>query len=222
MPSRQRRWLRWLAISVAILGADAVMVSIGDVQGLDAGIWNGFATGVGPQGFRAIEAISLVGVVANPSGALTVVAVVVAAATTAVLVARGLPFTGATSLVAMVGAAALTQALKRIIDRGGPSLTPYTPIGHTFPSGTAAVAVAFLGFLAYVAFHVPRRPLSDVLAALCVAGAMALVISALTYHYPTEVIGGVATGFLWMCLLQILFWDSIRREIFGHRPNLDP
>jgi len=72
--------------------------------------------------------------------------------------------------------------------------------------------------MAYVVYQRNRDPVRWPAAMACLAAAALFCASALTYHYPTEVVGGIVTAIAWLALLQIAFWDSLRRELFG-RPR---
>jgi membrane-associated phospholipid phosphatase len=218
--TRQRRWILTLVVSVATLCVDGVFVETGWFQSVDRTAWSDFATRVGPHAFRVIEAFSLVGVVKEPSRDLSICAVLMTVALAGVMTLRQYPFAGATLVVAVSGAAATSRLLKQEIVRSGASLSAWTPGGHTFPSGTAATSVAFFAMLAYFGYHRLRRSRPAILA-ICALGAMVFALSALTYHYPSEVIGGIALGIAWVAVLQIVFWDPLRKELF-YREVIEP
>jgi len=211
--ARQRRWLEALAVSSLILVADIYVVSSGILQTTDLSLWKDYATALGPPAFRVVEALTLVGVVHESDRIVTICSVLMTIGFAGLFVIRRLPFVGAMLVVAVSGTAAVAEVLKVVVDRNGPSLTAWTAGGHTFPSGTAAVAVAFFGMLAYVAYHRLKRARAWAVG-VCMLVVLGLLASSLTYHYPTEVLGGVATGIAWLSLLQIVFWESLRRELF--------
>ncbi len=217
----RRGWLCVLGIACLLLLADTWCVTTGILLPSDRSLWNAYATGLGPPNFRIVEAFSLVGVVKNSSAVLTIAVVVLTSVAAVALAVRGLRLTGVMLAVAVAGAGAIAHLLKLLVNRSGPSLTPWTPIGHTFPSGTAAVAVAFFGSLAYVSYHrlVVVRWAAIV---ICVLGTTALVAASLTYHYPTEVIGGILTGLVWLGLVVVVLWEPIHLELRReHRDGCD-
>lgn len=198
-----------LGLSSAFLAIDVVVVISGALQQPDKRLWVWFAGSLGKSGFRALEAVSLVGV-GDHSNRYSVLAGVAGLLVTAVIfIARRLFVPAALMLATVAGCAGSAQVIKLVVDRNGPRLTPWTRLGHTFPSGTAAMAVGFFGFVGYVIY---RRHLGRsrhlMLSATAVAG-LALGLSAFTYHYPTEVLGGVFTGVAWLALIVFLFWKPL-------------
>lgn len=212
--ARERlRWARLLATSCFLLILDAVTVARGWLQSTDKSLWIRFASTLGQRGFEIVEGISLAGVVGDSDRYLAAIAIAGTLLVAIAFTIRGMAFTGAVLVVSITGCAAMVQVLKRVVDRSGPPLTPWTPLGHTFPSGTAAIAVVFFGFLASICLQRARGAarLYGVIAS--VIACLALVISSLTYHFPTEVIGGIATGAAWLSFMQILFWRPLRQEL---------
>jgi membrane-associated phospholipid phosphatase len=215
---RQRRWLVLFVCCCVLVLADIAVVAEGWLQTLDGRVWLWFARTLGQRGFQLVEGISLAGVVKHSDRYLMLIAVAASLATAGFMARRRLAFTGALLVVTLTGCAAVVQVMKLAVDRSGPRLTPWTPLGHTFPSGTAAIAVAFFGFLGYVGYQRNRAPRRWFLVVLSTLACLSFILSALTYHYPTEVIGGVATGLGWLALMQIAFWDPLRRDIFARPP----
>src|SRR5579862_5712154 len=150
---RPTAWGLLLAASVVLLGVDAVLVETGAVGSTDRWLWNLYASSLGPASFRIVESFTFVGLVRDSSLALEVGVVLLTVAIGAVLASRGQPLTAVALGVAVVGAASISEFLKRVVERAGPSLNRWTPLGHTFPSGTAATAVALFGFLAWLVFR---------------------------------------------------------------------
>jgi membrane-associated phospholipid phosphatase len=211
-----------LVASVLVLAADVAFVSTGWLQALDGQTWLWFVDALGHQGFQIVEDISLAGVV-KPSGVyLAMLAAVATALAAAFFVARRMPLTAGATLAAVLGCGVAVQLMKVAVNRSGPRLTPWTPLGHTFPSGTAAIAVAFFGFLISIALQLDasRDKLASAKASPVVVvlagGAAAFVLSSSTYHYPSEVIGGVATGLAWLAVVWITLGERLRLEL-AHR-----
>jgi membrane-associated phospholipid phosphatase len=92
-----------------------------------------------------------------------------------------------------------TTALKEIIARTRPedSLGVTDVITYSFPSGHAAGALVFYGFLAYLLVRDFRSKLDHRLT-LCVAGILILAVGLsriyLGVHYLSDVVGGYALG----------------------------
>lgn len=201
-----------------MLAAESIVVARGTLLRQDREAWIWVVEHLGNNGFRILEGISLAGVVSHPSQYLMVGATLGTFLVAVALYLRHMPFSSVLFLTDVAGAAILVSLLKLVVSRHGPSLTPWIAAGHTFPSGTAAVSVAFFGFLAYLLYQTSRHVWTGrMLAALCVILSLAFVASALTYHYPTEVLGGICTGLAWLALLQLAFWNPLRKEIFGKR-----
>ncbi|HEV3311624.1 MAG TPA: phosphatase PAP2 family protein [Chloroflexota bacterium] len=214
MNQRQQRWFLLFSVSGVLLVADVFVVVSGVMQTADRRLWYWYANALGHQGFRAVEAISLAGVVRHSARYLIGAAVIGVLLTALILSLRGLPFSAAFLVVTVTGCGALVQAMKVAVNRNGSSLTPWTPLGHTFPSGTAALAVAIFGFLTYLTLQRTRAPMRQVLLTLWMASGIAFVVSASTYHYPTEIVGGILTGLVWLSLMHIFFWEPLRHELF--------
>lgn len=219
---RQRRWALVLSISCFVLSVDALVVSSGWLVADDGHAWLWFAERLGTRGFQVVEGISLAGVVPNSSRYLMVAAVLGTTSVAALFYRGGMRVSCALLLVNVVGVGIVVRIVKSLIHRQGRSLTPWMPVGHTFPSGTAAVAVTFFGFLGYIVYQRNRGWQAHALCFTCLLAAMAFIVSAATYHYPTEVVGGIATGLAWLSAVQIVFWNPLRRELFyrrsaGHR-----
>lgn len=218
MPRQQFHWLEILAASCVLLLVDATTVEMGWLETADRAIWLDFAHFLGQSGFRVVEGISLVGVVKHPDRYLTGIAIAGTLAAMVILFIRGLAFTAAVLLVSITGCAAAVELMKRIVNRQGPPLTAWTPVGHTFPSGTAALAVVFFGFVTVTAAQVMPGGKHRWAIGVSLVLAVALVTSSLTYHFPTEVIGGVAIGLAWLSLMEALFWWPMRRELHLEPP----
>jgi membrane-associated phospholipid phosphatase len=103
----------------------------------------------------------------------------------------------------MVGVTLLNWILKAVFQRPRPlpffGLT--TPSSYSFPSGHALAAFCFYGALAAL---VTARLRSPLLRALVWAGAAVVIVAVgfsrlyLGMHYPSDIVAGYATGFVWV------------------------
>lgn len=109
-------------------------------------------------------------------------------------------------ITALVGAVALYHIVKRVVERPRPPLADsvgYHFSGWSFPSGHATQATAVWGMLALVlAAQGSVRSKALVLAAAAIViasvGASRLYLGA---HWLTDVLGGLALGGLWLCVI---------------------
>ncbi len=103
----------------------------------------------------------------------------------------------------MVGVSLLNWILKSVFQRPRPlpffGLT--VPASYSFPSGHSLAAFCFYGALAAL---VTARLRSTFGSALVWAGAVVIIVAVgfsrlyLGLHYPSDIIGGYATGFVWV------------------------
>lgn len=103
----------------------------------------------------------------------------------------------------MVGVSLLNWILKSAFQRPRPlpffGLT--VPASYSFPSGHSLAAFCFYGALAAL---VTARLRSTLWSALVWAGAAVIIVAVgfsrlyLGLHYPSDVVGGYATGFVWV------------------------
>lgn len=120
-------------------------------------------------------------------------------------------------LAAVPGGLLFNAALKSVFDRARPDLVhgPLALSSPSFPSGHAAGATVWWGFilLLYVA-HQQRPGLRCAMATL--AGSMVLLTAVsrvfLGYHFPTDVVAGVAEGMAWLMLLVLAFGAAAARR----------
>ena len=114
---------------------------------------------------------------------------------------RRRPWRAATVAVLLLATGATTQGLKHVIStpRVSEWLGPWGQVGNsTFPSGhsTAAMTLALCAVMV-------SPPTQRALVALC-AGAFAIAVGyatlALTWHYPSDVVGGYLVAGTWVSL----------------------
>lgn len=104
-------------------------------------------------------------------------------------------------LVVLGGASVVTAALKLLTARVRPDGAVVTTFTSAYPSGHAVRAAAVYGLVAWVALRLTRRAgvkVAIVATASAVVAANAVVRVALSAHWPTDVLVGVALGALWL------------------------
>jgi membrane protein DedA with SNARE-associated domain/membrane-associated phospholipid phosphatase len=120
-------------------------------------------------------------------------------ATAGWLVVRGRRDLAAGLATAVIGNVASVAVLKAIFDRPRPALAYFTETTNSFPSGHAAISVAFWGMLFFIAW---RSRWLGLVAASLLATAMVFAIGFsriyLIEHYMTDVANGWLVGALWL------------------------
>jgi len=107
-------------------------------------------------------------------------------------------------LLTMAGAGLLDTLLKHLYGRARPSpLFDFYPSPHSFsfPSGHALFATCFFGGVAVLTSHRFRHPATQVAVWVVAVFAIALIGISRVYlgvHYPTDVLGGLAAGAVWV------------------------
>jgi undecaprenyl-diphosphatase len=112
-------------------------------------------------------------------------------------------------LVIMAGAGILDVMLKQLYGRTRPlplfDFYP-SPGSYSFPSGHALFATCFFGGVAVLASHRARRPAARVAIWLAAFLAVALIGISRIYlgvHYPSDVLGGLAAGAVWVSTVAL-------------------
>lgn len=107
-------------------------------------------------------------------------------------------------LIVMAGAGILDVMLKQLYGRTRPlplfDFYP-SPRSYSFPSGHALFATCFFGGVAVLASHRVRRPAARIAIWLAAFLAVALIGISRIYlgvHYPSDVLGGLAAGTVWV------------------------
>jgi membrane-associated phospholipid phosphatase len=204
------------AISLGVLAADAGFVVAGTFRSWDRGLaYHGWQL-VGAKAVRVVEAPSLIGVSEHSSRDFFLVGLFTVLLVTAVFTWKGYRWSALAVILPAAGASISATLLKVVIVRNGPPLTLWTPVGHSFPSGTAAAAAAFFGALAYLSLQgLLGKTTSRFLVTISIILTLVYLASALTYHYPSEVIGGLALGVAWLSGVLIMLWPALHRELSG-------
>jgi membrane-associated phospholipid phosphatase len=117
-------------------------------------------------------------------------------------------------LVATLGDVAITNAIKDLVDRARPTLNPVAAqLGPSFPSGHSSTAAAFYASLALIL----SRGRSARVRALLIGGAAGIATAVaesrvlLDLHWVSDVIAGLALGWLWFAICAIAFGGRMLR-----------
>ena len=123
-------------------------------------------------------------------------------------------------------------ALKRAFDRARPSIEHMVVVKTlSYPSGHAMSAMAFYGFLIYLVFKIKMKQWLRVLLTLLFASLIFLIGLSRIYlgvHFPSDVVGGMIAGLIWVAFCVVLFniLDLLRqrkmRYIEEDEKNLEP
>jgi undecaprenyl-diphosphatase len=116
--------------------------------------------------------------------------------------------TAAIAFLALViaGDSAVTNAVKALVDRARPTLSPIAhTLGPSFPSGHSSTAAAFYAAAALLLGRRRSPRVRTLLAAGAVGTAVAVASSRvlLDVHWLSDVTGGLALGFAWFSLCAI-------------------
>ncbi len=109
------------------------------------------------------------------------------------------------SIVTLSGSVAITTILKLVFARPRPAVFPPLAVEHSysFPSGHTSTAVAFYGLLAVLLWRAHHRGLG-LLSGLWVL-AVALSRVYLGVHYPSDVLGSLTLGVLWVFAVMVVY-----------------
>lgn len=136
------------------------------------------------------------------------------------LVARRRVQSAVLLVVSVLGASLINNLVKRIVARQRPS--PLLGIrqagGYSFPSGHALGSLVFFGVLAYLVWHVTRRPrltLAAALASVIVTALVGYSRVALRQHHTGDVLSGYGLGAAWLVLILRAFSGPLRAERAG-------
>lgn len=207
----------WLSLSgtcVAIFLVTLIVVEVNLALSLEDSlrnwIFHAFRSALPINLLPFLHSLSLGGVVDDPEIGAVIAGGVVMALLCIALVLAGRPWSSMLLLTSLAGAALLATASKRVIVRPPPLNSDN---GHTFPSGHACAWLAFVGCLAYLAW----REIPGARLRYTAIGALALVfvlgiLSTLTFHYPSDVLGGCTLGGGWLALLIAWFSPRLGRE----------
>ena len=204
---RRRTAITLLAASVMLFGAIALAVTVEAnswLSGFDAALATRLHEHMQPAVLRLVAAISHLG----DLGSVAIASVLVLA----VLLLRRQLRLGACWTIAVAGIVPLNSGLKAWFQRPRPLHNHGFIVEHgwSFPSGHAFGAMVFYGMLAYVLLRtLPRR-----WHRLAIAGAVTMVTVIgvsrilLQVHYVSDVVGGYASGMVWLvlCIAGAEWW----------------
>ncbi|HEY0381382.1 MAG TPA: phosphatase PAP2 family protein [Candidatus Elarobacter sp.] len=198
------RYVRSAAtLRLAIAAACAVVaitlaheVHEGEPIGADIAIMQAVHAGANPFFDALFRALTFIG---NPVP-LTVITVCAAGA----LWFRGRRREALALVIGVLAASLLDTGLKEVFERVRPALWPRAPVpGDSFPSGHAVTStVAFGAMAAFAGRAVPQRARTFAIAAAVLIAGIAFSRVYLGVHWPTDVVAGVAIGYL--CLRVLL------------------
>ncbi|MFX3623202.1 MAG: phosphatase PAP2 family protein [Ectobacillus sp.] len=111
--------------------------------------------------------------------------------------------------ISLYGSRYLNKALKLWYERPRPDINSLvTATGYSFPSGHAMNAVAFVGFVAYLAITEHRLKLWQKLILIIFASVLIFSIAIsrvyLGVHYLSDILAGFAAGGSWLLLCILL------------------
>ena len=119
---------------------------------------------------------------------------------------RGRPLSAAMILIVTAGAGALSVGLKLVYNRPRPDVSPVLDlVSASFPSGHSLASVAIYGIVAYLLSLQVRWYWKPFVWTTYLLLALLICISRvyLGVHWPTDVIGGILAGGVWLvtCVL---------------------
>jgi membrane-associated phospholipid phosphatase len=129
---------------------------------------------------------------------------VVTVCAAAILALRGERVAAIALVAGVIFASLLDAALKETFERVRPQLWPHAPVpGDSFPSGHAVTSIVLYGGIAALfGRDMPRYAVALAIAAGALVAGIAFSRVYLGVHWPTDVVAGVAIGYV--CLIAML------------------
>ena len=116
--------------------------------------------------------------------------------------------------VTVIGNVISVTVLKAIFDRPRPELAYFTETSGSFPSGHAAISVAFYGYLCFIGWRVRLiGPATAAVLALIIAFVIGFSRVYLIEHYLSDVLNGYLIGALWLLIGIALAEWQIKRTV---------
>jgi len=126
--------------------------------------------------------------------------------------------------VSTIGAATTTKVAKIFFARMRPEAALITEHSYSFPSGHATIAVAFYGFLTYIAIRFLRTwrwRINLLFIGTVLIGLIGFSRIYLNVHYVSDVLAGFLVGALWLTIgISIVEWAQYNRIHFLRRTHL--
>lgn len=113
-------------------------------------------------------------------------------------------------------------ALKRAFDRARPTIDHMVVVETlSYPSGHAMSAMAFYGFLIYLVFKIKMSKWLRMFLTVLFAALVFLIGLSRIYlgvHFPSDVVGGLIAGLIWVAFCIVLFniIDLLRQRKIRH------
>lgn len=213
-----RRWARHALMAATSLGALGSFLAVSRMihhpraNALDEFVMRAIARARSPQLNEIVRDLTSL-------GGVTIMTITAA---TAVRLTLSQPATAAQIALGGFGGALAEFALKRVFARPRPvvvrqlqAVTTHSfPSGHALASACMYLTLAFVGGRRVDTHHTRLKLLA---AAGVLAGAVGLTRVYLGVHYPTDIIGGLAIGTAWACLLEAIFDYAGARQIEARR-----
>lgn len=124
------------------------------------------------------------------------------------------------------GGGLLIWGLKLFFQRARPTVTAIDVGGYAFPSGHAFAAMAFFGYVVYLAYRHFRHDVIRIAATIFCFVMIVLIGTSrvfLNVHWLTDVMGGYISGFAWLItsilIVRHVEWPHRRSSISSGRHN---
>jgi len=115
---------------------------------------------------------------------------------------------------------ALSFSLKQFFRRDRPELQLIGDIsGYSFPSGHALIGIVFYGLFIYIIWHEVKQKWLRIILIVLLAVLILLISFSRIYlrvHYPSDVIAGLAVGFIWL-VLSLRIIHRIEKKYIARR-----
>ena len=117
-------------------------------------------------------------------------------------------------VVVTLGDSLVTNTIKGIVERARPTIEPVAAtLGPSFPSGHSSTAAAFFAALALLAARRRSANARAALAGIAVGLAVAVACSRvlLDLHWVSDVVAGLALGWVWFAVCALAFGGALMR-----------
>jgi undecaprenyl-diphosphatase len=112
--------------------------------------------------------------------------------------------------ISLLGQEIISSLIKHLVARARPDILTHLvqADGYSFPSGHSLAAAVFYGLLAYLLTQSIKKPVYRYGIWILAFGLIVLVGFSRIYlgvHWPTDILGGILLGFLWIFLVVSVF-----------------